>query len=225
MPRDYIPQNDEEFDEFAANFLNWLNFNFAAVGLTGAELADLQSSFADWTIKFPAFKASRVAYRAATSDKDDVRDMVESAIRKLAQRVQTFSGTSDAERQALRITVPGANQGAPPPPQDIPRPLASVRQFERLRHILEWVNSANMKKARPEGVFGTQIWVLVGPTPPTSLEGMRLLGIDTASPYVSEFDEADIGKTAHYILRYSMNADGSAGTGPLSETVSATITG
>jgi hypothetical protein len=50
----------------------------------------------------------------------------------------------------------------------------------------------------------------------------RYLTIGTATPYIAEFGPADVGKTAHYMLRWRMR-DGSISA--WSETVSATITG
>jgi len=46
------------------------------------------------------------------------------------------------------------------------------------------------------------------------------LAIDTGTPYTTDFDGADAGKTAHYTLRWvSMSGE----KGPWSETANATV--
>ncbi len=85
--------------------------------------------------------------------------------------------------------------------------------------------STPTSKAKPKGVMGCEIWVKVSPAgdpPPVGADGLTFLTLDTARPYIAEFDGADGGKTAHYMLRWvRSNGD----KGPWSETVSATISG
>ena len=74
------------------------------------------------------------------------------------------------------------------------------------------------------GVMGCEIWVKVtnpGEAAPTGADGLSFLSLDTASPYIAEYDGANGGKTAHYMLRWVKS---SGEKGPWSETVSATIT-
>ncbi len=72
--------------------------------------------------------------------------------------------------------------------------------------------------------MGCEIWVkvtAVGEPVPTSADQLSFVTLDTASPYIVEYDGADGGKTAHYMLRWVKS---SGDKGPWSETVSATIT-
>ena len=74
------------------------------------------------------------------------------------------------------------------------------------------------------GVMGCEIWVKVaapGDPPPTGESDLSFVALDTASPYTVEYDGADGGKTAHYMLRWVRSGDEK---GPWSETISATIT-
>lgn len=67
---------------------------------------------------------------------------------------------------------------------------------------------------------GCEIWVKVGDPAPTDPSQLSFLALDTASPYVAEYDGADAGKTAHYMLRWVNTREEK---GPWSQTVSATI--
>ena len=76
------------------------------------------------------------------------------------------------------------------------------------------------RKAKPAGVMGAEIWVLIGPTPPVDPGELTFLAVDMRTPYTTDFDGADGGKQAHYMLRW-VNTRGE--TGPWTETATATI--
>jgi hypothetical protein len=76
------------------------------------------------------------------------------------------------------------------------------------------------RKAKPAGVMGAEIWAKIGPTPPVDPSELTFLAVDTRTPYTTDFDGADGGKQAHYMLRW-VNTRGE--TGPWSETATATI--
>ena len=60
-----------------------------------------------------------------------------------------------------------------------------------------------------------------GTPPPVDADGLSFITLDTASPHTVEYDGADGGKTAHYMLRWVKKNDAK---GPWSETISVTIT-
>jgi len=71
--------------------------------------------------------------------------------------------------------------------------------------------------------MGCEIWVKVaapGEPAPAGAEGLSFVALDTASPYIAEYDGPQGGKTAHYMLRWVKT---SGEKGPWSETISATI--
>jgi hypothetical protein len=90
---------------------------------------------------------------------------------------------------------------------------------QRLRHTIEFPDEST-PTPRPAGVMGAEIWVKIDGPPPVDPGELTFLAVDTRTPYVTEFDGADGGKTAHYMLRW---INSRAETGPWSQTVSATI--
>ena len=105
------------------------------------------------------------------------------------------------------------------------RPVGIVDTSQRLRHEIRFTDeSTPTSRAKPKGIMGCEIWVKVtaaGQAPPASADELSFVTLDTASPYTAEYDGADGGMTAHYMLRWvRKNGD----KGPWSETVSATIT-
>ena len=72
--------------------------------------------------------------------------------------------------------------------------------------------------------MGCEIWVKVAATadpPPADPNELSFVAMDTASGYIVEYEGADGGKMAHYMLRWVKRG---GLKGPWSETISATIT-
>ena len=171
----------------------------------------------------PANVTAQQAAQSARQAKDDSRDALESLIRALVKRLQVSSAVDDTERAALGITVSDKIRTAA---GDITtRPIGVVDTSQRLRHEIRFSDEATpTKRAKPAGVMGCEIWVKVlpaGEAAPSGADGLSFLSLDTASPYIAEYDGANGGKTAHYMLRWVKS---SGDKGPWSETVSATIT-
>lgn len=71
--------------------------------------------------------------------------------------------------------------------------------------------------------MGAEVWVNVAaPGAPLTTDPatFQFVALDTRSPYVLDFDAANGGKNAHYLLRW-VNPKGEKG--PWSETATATI--
>ena len=216
MAKDYIPHGDDEFNAWQANFVTYANANLANLGLTILDLTSIFSAQAAWTPSLTAHVAAQANAQSARATKDANRTALEVLIRALVRRLQASPSVSDAEREALGITVPDLGAATP-----TTRPLCQVDASQRLRHTIDFADeNTPTRKAKPAGVMGAEIWVKIGPTPPVDPGELTFLAVDTRSPYTADFDGADGGKQAHYMLRW-VNTRGE--TGPWSETATATI--
>jgi len=77
-------------------------------------------------------------------------------------------------------------------------------------------------KAEPFGVIRCEIWMKIGDAPPVDLSECEFVALDNRTPKTVEFERSDANKTVHFIGRWQ---DSRVEKGPLSETVSATVTG
>jgi len=222
MP-DYIPGSDTGFQVWVNNFVTYANAHLVDLGLAPPDIAPISSAHTDFTMKMTANVTAQQAAQSARQAKDDSRDVLEVAIRQLVQRLQASSSVNDAERAALGITVADtiktmAVGGI------TTRPIGVVDTSQRLRHEIRFSDEATpTRRAKPAGVMGCEIWVKVstaGEAAPSGAGGLSFLSLDTASPYIAEYDGANGGKTAHYMLRWVRSG---GEKGPWSETVSATI--
>ena len=102
------------------------------------------------------------------------------------------------------------------------RPVATIDTTQRMQHTVTFVDELTpASRAKPDGVMGCEIWMKVDGPPPTDPSELKYLATDTRTPYVVEFDGAQAGKIAYYMLRW-VSTRGEQG--PWSQTVSATIT-
>lgn len=216
---DYIPRPDGDFNAWQANFVTYANANLAALGLVAGDMTPVTTAQTAWNTGFTAHVSAQAAAEGARQTKDAARTGYEAAIRPLVRRLQASPAVSDAEKAALGITVPDSERTPVGPPTT--RPVVTVDCGQRLRHTIGFTDEATpTRKAKPPGVIGAELWVKIGPGAPADPSELTFLAVDTRTPYVAEFDGADGGKLAHYMLRW-VNTTGEHG--PWSETASATI--
>ncbi|HUT94828.1 MAG TPA: hypothetical protein VMY37_35550 [Thermoguttaceae bacterium] len=216
---DYIPGADGAFHSWQDNFATYVAANFAALGLDALEIVDLNGARAAWSTAYPAHTAAQAAAESARETKDTARQAYEAEIRPLVRRLQASPDVDNTERAAMGITVPDGTPTAAVPPAT--RPVVTVDTAERLRHVIAFQDEATpTRKAKPQGVMGAEIWVKIGDPAPVDPSELDFLAVDSRTPYTTDFDGADGGKTAHYMLRW-VNTRGEKG--PWSETASATI--
>jgi len=221
---DYIPRSDTEFLAWASNFVTYASAHLADLGIGIPEMTPITNGRTDFDTKFSDNVTAQQAAQSARQAKDDSRDTLESAIRQLVRQLQASGDVDDAERAALGITVPDTILTTAS--GDITtRPIGAVDTSQRLRHEIRFSDEATpTRRARPAGIMGCEIWVKVaaqGEAPPADPDELSFVAMDTASPYIVEYDGADGGKTAHYMLRWVKTG---GEKGPWSETISATIT-
>lgn len=218
MAADYIPSADADFDVWQRNFYSYINSHLDELGITQGEMVPLINTQESWQAEYNGHITAQAAASGARQAKDTAREHLEAITRQFVRRVQTLRAVTDSVRAQLRITIPSERTSSTPPQT---RPVASIDTGQRLRHTINFVDETTpASRARPDGATGCEIWVKVGEAPAGPSE-VTYLGTDTRTPYMIEYDEADAGKKAHYMLRW-INSKGE--TGPWSQTVNATIT-
>ena len=221
MSTDYIPAPDTDFNNWQSNFVTYANANLAALGLVAGDMTPVTTAQSAWSSNYAEHLTAVTAALSARQVKDTSRAAYEAAIRPLVRRLQASPAVDDGERQSLGITVRDTTGTPSTPPTS--RPLVKV-ECMRLRHVIEFMDeNTPTRKAKPAGVNGAEIWVkllAVGQPPPTNPDDLTFVALDTKTPYTLDFDGADGGKNAHYMLRW-MSTRGEPG--PWSDTVSVTV--
>lgn len=218
---DYIPNSDAEFQTWQTNFLSYANDNAVELGITNEDLEPLNLSQSNWENDYNAATAAAAAAAAAKQQKTDSRQDFEAKLRNLTQQLQKNPDLTNAHRASLGITIPQnrSNNGVP-----TTRPIATITNASNRSHTINFFDETTpTRRAKPKGVMGVEVWVKVGDSKPIEYEKeMRFLGLDTRTPYVSEFEADEIGQTAYYHLRW-VNRKGEPG--PWSDCFVASING
>lgn len=184
--------------------------------LTVAQLTPLTEAKDNFTVGLAEHADAQANAKMKTQGKNDMRSVLEDVMRSL-RNVAKAANTSEAAMNNLGLPVSSA-----PAPASATQPKASVDTSQRLRHTISWTDqAANGSKKKPRGAMGAEIWVKIDGPPPGSEKDCTFVAVDSATPYVAEYDATQGGKLAHYMLRWRMR-DGTLGS--WGETVSATIT-
>ena len=209
--------SDSELLGIAINLHSTIEGNEAAYGLTAGFTASLEASKNSFETALANHNAKQAEAKAQTALKESVRDGLEALIRD-ARRLAKAGKISESLLASMGI--PSPSQAAP---ANATVPAGMVDTRERLRDTISWTDAASLNnKRKPRGTMGAEIWVKVDGPPPGDEKDCTFLTLDAFTPYLAEYEPADAGKTAHYMLRWRMR-DGAVSA--FGETISATITG
>lgn len=220
MAEDYIPRGDAELLEFAQNFVDKIDGNEAYYGLKAADSPVLTERLDSLRAAYNNYNAVQTTVQSALRAKDAERTALVAQLRSLARTVQKADAVTNAKRADLQITIPDSFSVPDGPPQS--RPAAEIDTSEPLRHTVKFYDLESEGRGKPPGVRGAEIWCKTDGAATMNEEDYRYLGTDTASPYLAVHKPENVGKQAHYLLRW-VNTRGEYGA--WSNPVSATITG
>ena len=218
MPKSIQNASDPELIDIATQSVTAMTANLPAYpNVTAQQVAALDTATDEFSTEFTGHVAQQAAGKAQTQLKDAKRDTLEN----LLSSIRNIANASGATKEAMLATgIPIVSEKAP---ANATQPVGSVDTSQRLRHTIRWTDAASPdNKKRPRGTIGVEIYLKLDGPPPIDQTQCTFLTIDSASPYLVEYDGADAGLMAHYMLRWRLT-DGTASA--WSETISATITG
>ena len=106
MAGDYIPKGDAAFDTWFANYQAYLAANAAALGLSPAQALEVLNHKTLWALAYSNHIAGQAAARSLQATKEAKLGDAIAVIRAITNFIQSRRETTDAQRQALGITVP-----------------------------------------------------------------------------------------------------------------------
>ena len=211
--------SDADFLAQAAQFHSTVSGSPAAFGLTPAQVTALQTAIANLQVEYEQHVAAQAAARSKTQAKEERRDVLEKLLRELLRLVKAQSSVKESDLSALGQIVMSSYT----PLSNPTRPTGKVDTSQRLQHTISFADEATPDlRRKPAGTIGCAIYQKTGGAPPTDGKECVFVALDTATPYVKEFEGEDAGKMIHYMLRWQLK-DGTYSA--WSETISATVTG
>lgn len=218
----YMPRPDADFAAWADQYNEAVHNYYQQQGLADPSLKPLEDALAAWNTAYPAHVAAQGAAESARQAKVAARAALESAVRPITNFIQSYPGTTNADRAEMGITVRDTSPSPAPAPTS--RPLALVESGQRLTHQLRLVDeSTPTRRARPAGVQRAEVFVALttpGQPAPANPSAYRYVGSVTRGETTLTFESDKGGMQAHYLSRWVST---SGATGPWSDTASATV--
>lgn len=219
MAQDFLPAREADLAQWTANFHALTTATPLAYGLTApqalqfATLDDIWQAALSLALDPPTRTAPTVAA------KDVAMTNIKGYARLLAAAVRGFPSITPEQLSALGLTVPSGSRTPVPPP--VTYPIVSVLSTAGNAITLAMAdqNTPNARR-RPRGVVGAQVYVAFGASPPTGIDQMTFLGLQTRFPANWLMGAANQGKLAWFIARWS-NFKGQ--TGPISSPVGSIV--
>lgn len=219
MANDYIPSDDAGLSAWANNFHTQVNANYEDLGFTALEMTELNTLKSAFATSLATHALEQNTAQYARAQKDAMRATLVSALRSYVKRVQASPATTDAYRVQMGITVPDTTPTAVAAPTS--QPVLFINTSNRLQHIVQFTDSMTpLSKAKPAGALGCEIYRKVGGVAPSSVAECEFLGLDSASPYIVNYEAAQGGQMVHYIGRWATR---SGLVGPTSDVIGATV--
>ena len=224
----YIPSRDPEFNDWFANFQQYVAANAAALGLSPAQALEILNAKVNWALAYSNHIVARDAAQAATSLKDTRRGEGETIIRLYTGIIQGRRETTDEQRQRLGITVRD-KEPTPLDPTAILRvpPPRLVLDFSNPRVVVVHfglIPGDETQNAKPVICGGARIQWVEGSVPAGSAAEIdalpwQWLADDTNSPY-----NHNVGRAGTFTYRAQW-FDRLMNLGPLGDPMSCSVTG
>lgn len=214
---DPIPDTQVERVLFYGRVADVLDVHGADLGFTPTEIQDAQDDADGADTRLIGKKNAAAAAQSATAEFKTFDTAVEGRTRDRLKRMKSAPKVTPTIIELLDQAP-----GDPPAPEGAPQtaPIGFAKTLRGRRQEVSWSDETTPNTTRkPPGVKGGILYNKIGGEPPMSTSEMNFIAIDTASPYIYEFEPEDIGKTCYWkIVWYN-----SEGDGPDGETFSATI--
>jgi len=227
MPRYYIPARDADFEAWYVNYLQYAAANAAALGLSPAQVLDLQTAKINWSLSWNNYNTAQDLAESATALKETKRQEAEKMIQLITNYIQGRKETTDAQREALGVTVPD-REPTPLDPTAITRINPPILWGDTSKPRIVTLHFGKVpqderRNAKPEGVYGSRLWVTDGgpPTTPGGWDALpwRWMADDTNSP-----NTYNPGRGGTFSFRAQW-FDRMMNLGPLGDPITCAVTG
>lgn len=209
---DFIPDPDDQFDHFFTALHDYVNTNYAALGVSAALNTALGNVYSTWNTAWGQWESEQPNYNSLLAAKNAARRAAEPAIRQVNAVVQANPDVTAAQKEAAELPVHKTSR-TPVAPIETHPVLYRVDNEHLLQRLWFSDQATPGSKAKPKGATLCEIRqsvVAAGGTAPVNPDAMPLLALDTRSPHRTDFDPADPGKTAYYAQRW-VNTRGEPG--------------
>lgn len=139
MPN-YLPAKDADLQGWLTNFLAAVKQDAALLGLSPADVGNLESRVDDFSSRLGSVSAGKTTFESAVAAKTTARGLTETDVREYVRRIQANPDVDNALKVSLGITVRSDTRSTTPPTT----PTGVLAQpFASGVNLLEWNRNNN----------------------------------------------------------------------------------
>lgn len=216
---DFLPQSDDGFATWSANFESGIDTEFATYGLTTGQATAYTALDTAYQTALLIAQTPATRTPVTITTKDNAKAAAMANARLLAAIVNAYPNTTNTMRATLGLTPRGS--GPTPIPAPTTKPVMIVVGYNPLGHVLQIRDESTPdSNAKPFGSIACQVWGKAGPVAPESIDECQMLGVYTKRFLTINFASSDAGKQMFYICRWQTRT---GLVGPQSDIIGATI--
>lgn len=206
MASDNIPRTTSGLNTFQQQYISKIESSPDTYGHGPQDVAELQAAQAVWSAAHAAYLKAKEAFEKAELELNGGEKGLVVVLRSSIRKVNALPNVDNAMRTSLALSAHAETRSSAGVPTT--RPLGRIVDKGAHRHELQWVdNESPLSKAKPPGVDACEIFLKIGEEAPVDETTCARIARDTATPYTFEFNVADVGKTAHWLLRWVNRKD------------------
>lgn len=217
---DYIPDSDAEAIAEGKVRVIYAKANAASLNMAEADITPLEEALADFEEAYNEKVTLKAQAEASVQNSEEKRADWERLDRAFNGRMQSDLAVTDEQRALMLLNIYDDTPTAASLVETYP--AGQVDTSQKLRHVISWRDSGTpTSRAKPDGVWGCEIYYKIGGDPPVDAKECEQAAMDRSSPYLFEFEGANANQTVYYLLRWIMNSGEKGAWSPL---FSATVT-
>ncbi len=176
----YLPANDSQFWAWMTNFMGVLETHLAELGLTAADIVELQNANIAFGSNLAAHVTKRAESKAATTAKDESRGATELYLRQIVNEINNKRSMTNELREALGLPSRGGSRTIVTA-ASIPETPGIYLEAEQGKVIIHFGTSPvnEMMNGKPVGVKGCNVY-----RKKAGEEAFSMIAFSSASPYV-----------------------------------------
>ena len=204
-----VPNTDAALATWAANLATRVAGRIDHYGANVTQSNDFTALNDAFQSAYAASSNADTRTRGKILAKNDARDLLVIAARRLVAVLQAFPATTDEQRVELGLRVRKAARTQTPPPTVSPAISAAAGPGRTV--VVTIQDPADERRARPRGAASTTVLSHVGSVPPASIAAWAYQASVSRRSVTLPFDAALPPGTCVWVTAFYQNARGEAG--------------
>ena len=196
-----IPRSESAFLEKSKTVMNYARVNVTRFKLDPAFFMGVcGAAFELWVEKYEAYLPVESRTPVITAEKNNAKNAYLPLYRQLVNGLLCNPNVTDNDLAAMDLRR--SDNVRTPVPVPVSWPVVQVDLNTPRTVILNFSDSASLKKAKPKGVNGAVIRYALLDTPPTDVNELINTLFDTQTPCPIEFIESQRGQKLYFCLAW-----------------------